>query len=166
MNLILCGFPGSGKTKFGKKSADKLGIPFVDTDQLIGNPRILYKELGEKAFRLREKEAIFSFFFRDTSIIATGGGSFCQKELRNFFKRIGRVVFLCTSMETAYKNAIKNGLPAYLSKNDPWAAFSSLYVKRSPIYTKFSDYCINADLDSESIVQSIVKIFYEANCHE
>ena len=35
MHLILFGFPGSGKTHFGKKLAKQLNRPFVDTDDLL-----------------------------------------------------------------------------------------------------------------------------------
>ena len=34
-NLVLVGFMGSGKTAAGKLTAQKLGLTFVDMDQLI-----------------------------------------------------------------------------------------------------------------------------------
>ena len=35
MNLILCGFPGSGKTTIGKRVSQRLRYTFIDTDPLI-----------------------------------------------------------------------------------------------------------------------------------
>lgn len=34
-NIILCGFMGCGKTTIGKKLSEKLGLTFVNTDDLI-----------------------------------------------------------------------------------------------------------------------------------
>ena len=35
MNIVLCGFMGSGKTVVGKELAKIMGRRFVDTDQLV-----------------------------------------------------------------------------------------------------------------------------------
>ncbi len=34
-NIILTGFMGSGKSRIGQELSEKLGIPVLDTDQLI-----------------------------------------------------------------------------------------------------------------------------------
>ena len=60
MNLILCGLPASGKTSVGKRVAEKMGRPFIDTDHLIeaahqATCRELFLLSGEEAFREMEK---------------------------------------------------------------------------------------------------------------
>ena len=59
MSLILEGFMGSGKSAVGKCLAERLGIPFIDTDSEIearqgcSIPEI-FKAFGEEAFRQME----------------------------------------------------------------------------------------------------------------
>ena len=58
--IVLIGFMGAGKTAIGKSLAQKLQIPFLDTDQLIEKkvnlsiPKI-FEEKGESFFRQQEK---------------------------------------------------------------------------------------------------------------
>ena len=42
MNIILCGFMGSGKTVVGTELAKITGRKFVDTDEMIEKKRALY----------------------------------------------------------------------------------------------------------------------------
>ena len=61
--IVLIGFMGAGKTAIGKSLAQKLQIPFLDTDQLIEKkvnlsiPKI-FEEKGESFFRQQEKEVL------------------------------------------------------------------------------------------------------------
>ena len=57
--IVLTGFRGTGKTEIGRIVAGRLGLPFLDTDQLIEQksgrsiPEIFEKD-GEAAFRAIE----------------------------------------------------------------------------------------------------------------
>ncbi len=35
MKIVLTGYRGTGKTAVGRRLADRLGLPFVDTDAVI-----------------------------------------------------------------------------------------------------------------------------------
>nr|NGX53950.1 Shikimate kinase [Chlamydiota bacterium] len=93
MNVILCGFTCTGKSTLGREVAKQLDISFIDTDDLLGDVRALYREIGDQAFREREREAIFSLRNVKNSLIATGGGSFVLEENCAFLKSIGRIIY-------------------------------------------------------------------------
>ena len=64
MNLILFGFKSCGKTTFGQKLSQQLGIPFIDTDRIIeGKVNMscseFYQLHGDAAFRAEGVEIPF-----------------------------------------------------------------------------------------------------------
>ena len=77
--VVLTGYRGTGKTAIGTVLAEKLGVPFVDTDALIearaGRPvSVIFHEEGEEAFRALERSVIATIPDKD-AVIGTGGGS-------------------------------------------------------------------------------------------
>ena len=50
MNIVLCGFMGSGKTVVGKELAKIMGRRFVDTDQLVEARRLFFRCTGKTIF--------------------------------------------------------------------------------------------------------------------
>ena len=82
MRVILVGFMGSGKTTLGKKIANKLGVPFVDSDAEIEahfgkSISEIFVEFGESHFREIESEYIDALDLREEFVLATGGGMPC-----------------------------------------------------------------------------------------
>ena len=62
MNIILCGFMGSGKSKIGKLLADRLNRNFIDLDDYIVQKRgmsinEIFKKYGEENFRKSETQS-------------------------------------------------------------------------------------------------------------
>lgn len=78
MKVVLIGFRGTGKTTVGRILANRLGLPFYDTDALIeqraGMPiPEIFRRAGEAHFRALEREVIASLRTAE-GVIATGGG--------------------------------------------------------------------------------------------
>src|SRR5512136_1022688 len=77
-NLVLTGFMGTGKTTVGRMIAQRLGRPFIDTDQWIEeragkSVEAIFAEEGEDRFRAWEAEACAALAQPQGLIIATGG---------------------------------------------------------------------------------------------
>lgn len=80
--VVLVGFMGSGKSTLGKKLANKLKVPFIDSDseieahfqKSIGE---LFAEHGESHFRELERDYIEALDLRDDFVLSTGGGMPC-----------------------------------------------------------------------------------------
>src|SRR5690625_3803156 len=86
-SIVFIGFMGVGKTSVAQLVAKKLYRDFVDIDQEIereyGIPTTeIFERFGEATFRQKEKEYVFKFSEQPLKIIASGGGAFLQKEIR------------------------------------------------------------------------------------
>jgi shikimate kinase len=102
MNLILIGPRGSGKTSVGRRAAGRLGLRFVDTDELVerrANMTIarMFEELGEARFREEEAAVIRSLEGERGCLIAAGGGAPCSGANRAVLASLGAVVWLRAS---------------------------------------------------------------------
>jgi shikimate dehydrogenase len=76
--IVFCGFRGTGKTDVGRIVAQRNGLPFIDTDDLIEQqtgrsiPDIFHED-GEERFREEERKVIAGLPASD-AVISTGGG--------------------------------------------------------------------------------------------
>ncbi|MEE8169110.1 MAG: shikimate kinase, partial [Phycisphaerae bacterium] len=80
MNIVLIGHRACGKTTVGRALAQRLGRPFVDTDELVTaaagrTVRDIFEQEGEAGFRSRERAAVVQATSADASVIAVGGGA-------------------------------------------------------------------------------------------
>ncbi len=104
-NIILVGFPGTGKTAIGREVARLHGWGFVDNDVEIvrrsGRPiEAIFAQDGEPAFRRMEREVLAEACARRGVVIATGGGAMVDPANRELLRRAGVVVCLEASPET------------------------------------------------------------------
>lgn len=94
--IVLIGFMGCGKTTLGRLLADRLGLRFLDLDQLIvkqaGRPiSEIFAREGEKGFREREAKALKAAL-KPGAVVALGGGTVVKPANRAVLKRSGAVV--------------------------------------------------------------------------
>ena len=87
MILSLVGMPGSGKSTAGRQLARRLGLPFLDSDQLIEQRlgcsiREYFAREGEAAFRDVEERVIGELVRATTAVVATGGGAVLREAIR------------------------------------------------------------------------------------
>jgi len=78
--IVLVGFMGAGKTTIGQLLAERLGLPFTDSDQVIeqraGRPVAqIFAEDGEPAFRALEHQVIADLLAGPALVLALGGGA-------------------------------------------------------------------------------------------
>ena len=95
--IVLIGLSGVGKSTVGRKLAERLGWPFVDTDDLIteaegSSPAELIDRDGEPAFRQIEERVVAEAAQRVPAVIATGGGAFLSAKNRT---ALGEQGFIC-----------------------------------------------------------------------
>jgi shikimate kinase/3-dehydroquinate synthase len=78
--IVLVGFMGAGKTTVGRLLADKLGLPFLDSDVVIEQRagrtvRSIFAEDGEPAFRALEHKVVADLLDGPDVVLALGGGA-------------------------------------------------------------------------------------------
>ena len=152
MNLILFGFKGCGKTHFGKRLAEMMRRPFIDTDDLASQlyaqraeqrrtTDSIYREMGRERFRALESEAILTMKSVENSIIALGGGAVLDPANVSFLKTLGTLVYLEASPETVRKRMSQGPPPAFLDDTP----FLEMIQERKPIYESISARRIDVD---------------------
>lgn len=102
--IFLLGFMGSGKSTYGAEAAAMLGLPFLDLDTEIERSAgmgiyDIFREKGEAAFREMERDTLRALASRDSSVIATGGGTPCFHGNMDFMNASGLTIYLKADAE-------------------------------------------------------------------
>jgi shikimate kinase len=105
--IFLVGFMGAGKTTVGKYLAERLGVSFIDLDDLIeakaGKPvRDIFSTTGETAFRELERQAVESLATITSTVVALGGGAYVMEANRAKLRELGITVWLDCSAELCW----------------------------------------------------------------
>lgn len=116
MKIFLIGLPGSGKSTLGKKLSNVLGRTFVDLDNEITvgeglSIESLFATVGEKQFRIIERDYLLKYCGESTDfVMATGGGTPCFLSNMELINKCGISVFIDTSVQTIAKRLIHTEL--------------------------------------------------------
>lgn len=153
-NIILCGFMGCGKTTIGKKLSEKLGLTFVNTDDLIEEREKMpiseiFRLHGEPYFRDVETKICRETAGKQGQLISVGGGTFERQEnIRLFRQKQNTILFLNTPFEVCY-NRIKGDASRPVADGKSREQLLELYHKRYAQYMASSDLMLTpADLES------------------
>ncbi|MCK4463342.1 MAG: shikimate kinase, partial [Candidatus Omnitrophica bacterium] len=107
-NIVLLGFMGTGKTVIAKKLAEKTGMQYVSTDELIVEKEgmsinDIFTKKGEPYFRDVEKKVVYDISGLDNVVLDAGGGIVMDLEnIRNLRKK-GLLVCLWADPKDIYK---------------------------------------------------------------
>ena len=103
-NVYLIGFMGAGKSTVGRLLAERLGMGFLDTDELIAAraglpiPEI-FSRLGEERFREWEREVVGEICRRRGLVVSLGGGAPMDEGNWRALRETGITVYLRESPE-------------------------------------------------------------------
>jgi len=168
VKYVFTGFMGAGKTTISKEVARILKIPVFDLDEQIEKqcgrsvPEIFAKD-GEAGFRKMEAQVLEDLLSKDGSaLIAAGGGSLMQEEVRNSIRTHGAmVVYLHASLDCLWTR-VGNGTGRPLLGDmcqDEGSRFSKvacLYEVRLPIYESYCDIQIDAEKNRDAVVREVI----------
>ncbi len=162
MNIVLCGFMGSGKTVVGKELSKILGVKFIDTDELVekkqGIPiKAIFASYGEEYFRELEYEVCKDVASEKNCVISTGGGALTFDRNVEAIKSSGaKVVFLDASFDVICERiGSTNTRPLFKDKQKA----KELYDERKDKYLKASDYVIDGDMSARKTALDIAEMF-------
>jgi shikimate kinase len=167
-NIILIGYRCTGKTSVGKRLAEKLELPFYDTDEIITDRigksiKVWVEEKGWSSFRQEETAVIKEITSLEPGVISLGGGAVMDSENRERLRPIGLIVWLTADAGTVLTrmktdpHTIDNR--PHLSEKDLENETREILVQRSPIYRQSSDFSIDTDGKTvEAIAEELVAL--------
>src|SRR5215469_4859945 len=145
MVVVLVGFMGAGKTTVGHIVAERLGLPFVDSDvlmeQRLGRDiRDIFRTEGEPWFRQLEHVTVAGLVRGPDAVIALGGGAVEDPRSRAVL-RSARVVYLRVSYDEAMARVKSDEFRPMLHRPD----LDEVYKRRPPVYEDLSVLTVDTD---------------------
>ncbi len=139
--VVLVGLMGAGKTRVGRRLAERLSLPFLDSDAVIEaeNGKTiseLFSQIGEPAFRDGERRLMVRLAKGPVSIIATGGGAFMDPRTREVLREHTVTIWLKADLETLVARTGKSNRRPLLQGVDREAKLSELMAARHPVYAE------------------------------
>lgn len=146
--IVLAGFMGAGKTTVGRLLADKLGIPFLDSDQVIEERsgraiRDIFAADGEAAFRELEHQAIAGLLAGPPAVLALGGGAAGHPGTRDLLisSSTADVVYLRVGYEEALARVGGDTGRPMLARDD----IAHVYAARQEMYAAVAALTVDTD---------------------
>lgn len=163
--IVLIGFRGSGKTSVGRKLAETLSLPFIDTDTLIEEQTgmtitDIFASEGEREFRRYERNVVISLPVEEC-VISTGGGVVLDWENVRHLRKDSMVFYLEAPELVILKRITGSDRPALTTLNLK-EEVHTLLEARTPAYIRAADICIDTKRDTiETICDKILHILRE-----
>lgn len=157
-NLILIGMPGAGKSTVGVILAKRLGFHFVDTDLLIQaqqKKRLqqIIDNQGLLQFQQIEEKVLLGIDTAQT-IIATGGSVVYSAAGMAALQRNGHLIYLQVELDQLQQRVANMGQRGLVMADGQ--SFEQLYVERTPLYEKYSEWTLPcAELSAEEVAAQI-----------
>lgn len=161
INIVLIGFMGCGKTTFGKWLADRQQMDFVDTDEFIEkyeNMSVsdIFAEKGEDYFRGLETKVLRMFLGEEkdekntyrlykSTVISVGGGLPVREENRRLLHKLGKIIFLDTSVDELVRRLQGDETRPLLRGGELRGKIENLMEARLDIYDDTADIIVTTD---------------------
>jgi len=165
INIALIGFMGSGKTTVGRLLAIKLGMKFIDLDEVIKD-RLgmeiteIFSNYGESYFRDVESQVVKEVFTGvDNSVIACGGGVVLRDDNVRIINQNSVVVYLRISPYEAYSRLLSCRDRPLLNVSNRLEVINQLMRVREPLYLRTAHIVVDVDgRTPEDVVEEIIRM--------
>lgn len=167
-SVALSGFAASGKSTVGPFVAERLGLPFVDTDLLIeerAGAKIpeLWRREGPSAFRERERALVTELLDeKKPRVIALGGGTVTLRDVRRRLLDEAYVITLSASPEETLRRAGDTGSRPLLDGPDPLSRVVELTEQRREAYAEAHASLGTDGMDPEAVADAVVALVRRA----
>lgn len=154
---------GSGKSQVALALSELWSTPAVDLDarieQRVGSSvSAIFEQRGETAFRALERETLDAVLAEGAKIVALGGGTITNTELRRQLLAQGTLITLRAPLETLVARVGSGSGRPLLAGQDVGARLSALIAQRAGAYAE-----CHADVDTngrevDAIAQDIDRV--------
>ncbi len=162
VRLALVGLRGSGKTTVGRLVARRLGVSFWDSDELVeSEARIPISEIfarqGEAVFRRLEFEVLSRVCETGLmGVLATGGGSVLDPEVRERLRSWGFVVLLEAPVEVLAERIRGTDRPS-LTGRPIHEELAELALRRRQAYASAAHAVVDASRPLHEVARAVVE---------
>jgi len=155
---------GAGKSTVGTRLARQLGWRFVDLDERIEQAAGItipefFERHGELAFRQLEADQLRAALgraveFRESTILALGGGTYAQPGAADFLRNFGvPVIWLDAPIDVLLARCMTmTGRPLFRDET----SFRALHAQRLPSY-QLADFRVESSRDAAVVVAEILR---------
>ncbi|MEU4498474.1 shikimate kinase [Streptomyces sp. NBC_00210] len=158
--IVLVGPMGSGKSTVGELLAQRLGVPYRDTDADIVAAQgreisDIFVDEGEPYFRELERQAVQDAVAEHRGVLALGGGAILDDSTRKLLTGLP-VAYLSLDVEEAVRRVGLNQARPLLAVN-PRRQWRELMDARRPLYTEVARAVVATDdRTPEEVAQAIL----------
>ncbi|MFI1283470.1 MULTISPECIES: shikimate kinase [unclassified Streptomyces] len=151
---------GSGKSTVGALLAERLGVPYRDTDADIVAAEgreisDLFVDEGEPYFRALERQAVAAAVAEHTGVLALGGGAVLDEGTRGLLTGLP-VAYLSMDVEEAVRRVGLGAARPLLAVN-PRRQWRELMDARRPLYTEVARVVVATDdRTPEEVAQAVL----------
>ena len=162
--VVMVGMMGCGKTAIGRALAQRLEVPFADSDSEIetaANASIaeIFARDGETFFRAREAEVIDRLMTGPPSVLSTGGGAYLSAETRHRVARRGVAVWLDAPLDVLWERVRHKDTRPLLRTPDPRGTLAALWSERTPVYAQAGlRMAVRAGDSIEATTQGVIEL--------
>ncbi|MEU5694597.1 shikimate kinase [Actinosynnema sp. NPDC020468] len=159
--FVVLGPPGAGKTTVGQLLAQRLDLPFLDSDEVVVDKAgksisDLFTTDGEEVFRALEADAVAEGLATHDGVLALGGGAVLAEITRERLKG-HPVVFLNVGMAEGVRRTGLSTARPLLAGVNPRATFKSLLDARLPLYREVAALEVVTDnLEPDEVVDAVL----------
>jgi len=162
-NIIITGFMGSGKSIVAEELARKLGMEFIDMDQIIEERQEMsisdiFAIKGEKCFREQENKLVKELSQDKNMVIATGGGTFLFPDNVRILSRAGEIVCLFADSQTIYKRVKRKNIRPLLKGDNALNKINHLLEERKKIYNNIKWKIDTTNFTVQEVVDKIINL--------
>ncbi|WP_030732091.1 shikimate kinase [Streptomyces sp. NRRL S-237] len=158
--VVLVGPMGSGKSTVGALLAERLGVPYRDTDADIVAAQgreisDIFVDEGEPYFRDLERQAVAAAVAGHTGVLALGGGAVLDEGTRALLAGLP-VAYLSMDVEEAVRRVGLGAARPLLAVN-PRRQWRELMDARRPLYTEVARVVVTTDdRTPEEVAQAVL----------
>ncbi|MFD3472396.1 shikimate kinase [Streptomyces sp. NPDC058682] len=158
--VVLVGPMGSGKSTVGALLAERLGVPYRDTDADIVAAQgreisDIFVDEGEPYFRELERQAVAAAVAGHTGVLALGGGAVLDEGTRGLLTGLP-VAYLSMDVEEAVRRVGLGAARPLLAVN-PRRQWRELMDARRPLYTEVARVVVATDdRTPEEVAQAVL----------
>lgn len=157
--IAIVGMRASGKSRFGKRLAPKIGMQFIDTDTVFvsahGDIGTYVEQNGWEAFRA-EEERIIAESLRSGHVVSLGGGAIESEKTQKLLDREALVIWIHATVDGTVERLQKAKRPP-LTDLPLEEEVRTVLQKRDPLYQSVADFVIDESTPYKKHISSALQ---------